>query len=43
MKTIGTKTQWGIIVAVAFISGERYYFMLDKYGGVAMMPASVVE
>lgn len=33
---------WGIIQAVAFLSGERYYFLTGR-GGVAMMPAGVVE
>jgi hypothetical protein len=23
--------------------GERYYFFVDKWGGVAMIPATVVE
>ena len=40
---IGTKTKWGKIAAIRTIEGERYYFMVDKDGGVAMMPANVVE
>lgn len=40
---IGTKTFWGTIKAVRFDCGERYYFMVDKRGDVAMMPADVVE
>ena len=38
---LGSKTKWGKVVAVGWI-GERYYWMIDKYG-VSMMPASVVE
>ena len=34
---------WGKIAAIAFISGERYYFMRGKRGEIAMMPWSVVE
>lgn len=42
---IGTKTPWGRIAAVGFLSGpppERYYWTV-KRGEVAMMPASTVE
>jgi hypothetical protein len=42
MLPIGTKTPWGKIVAVALLSGERYYFMV-KGSDVAMMPADAVE
>lgn len=40
---LNTKTQWGVIKAILLTGGERYYHMIDKYGGVAMMPAAVVE
>lgn len=40
---IGIKTEWGKITAVGITGGERYYWMVDKHGCVAMMPASVVE
>jgi hypothetical protein len=40
---LGTKTRWGKIAAVGFIGGERYYWMIDRYGTVAMMPADAVE
>ena len=40
---LGTKTKWGKITAVGITGGERYYWMVDKHGCVAMMPASVVE
>jgi hypothetical protein len=40
---IGIKTKWGKITAVGITGGERYYWMVDKHGCVAMMPASVVE
>ena len=40
---IGRKTKWGKISAIGIVSGERYYWTVDKYGGVAMMPADAVE
>lgn len=40
---LGTKTQWGKIEMVGITGGERYYWMLDKHGGVSMIPASIVE
>ena len=43
MLKIGTKTKWGKVAMIRTIEKERYYFMIDKYGGVAMMPADVVE
>lgn len=39
---LGAKTKWGKIIAVGYV-GERYYWMIDKYGVVSMMPADVVE
>ena len=41
--SLDSQTKWGRIAAIAWISGERYYFMIDKNGSVAMMPALVVE
>ncbi len=39
-----TETQWGTIKMVGCLSGERYYWIIDKkYGGIAMLPADVVE
>ncbi len=43
MKKLNTKTKFGKIKAIANLSGERYYFMIDKYGTVSMMPACVIE
>lgn len=40
---LGTETKWGTIGAIGTTGGERYYWILDKDGGVAMLPASVVE
>jgi len=40
---LGTKTKWGTIEAVGLTGGERYYWMVDKFGGVAMIPAFMVE
>jgi len=33
---------WGKLVAIRF-DGERYYFFVDAFGVVSMMPASAVE
>ena len=35
--------EWGKIAAIACISGERFYFMVDDNKDVAMMPATLVE
>lgn len=43
MLPIGQKTKWGKIAMIRTIEGERYYFMIDKSGCVAMMPSDVVE
>lgn len=40
---LGTQTKYGIIDAVGALSGERYYWMVDEYKCVSMMPASIVE
>ena len=42
MKPLGTMTRWGRVVMVGWV-GERYYWMVDKHGSVAMMPADIVE
>lgn len=39
---LGAMTPWGKIAAVGVLSGERYYWMLDKHGTISMMPATVV-
>lgn len=39
---LGTRTKWGVVKAVGFADGERYY-MLVLDGHVAMMPGCVVE
>lgn len=38
-----TVKPWGEIIAIAFLSGERYYFLQAKHGGISMMPWSAVE
>ena len=43
MLALGTATQWGRVGAVGYREGERYYFMEDRAGVVALMPAVVVE
>jgi len=40
---IDTETQWGKVAMIRTIEKERYYFMIDKDGGISMMPADVVE
>lgn len=34
---------YGKVSAVGFTLGERYYWITDRAGSVAMLPASVVE
>lgn len=43
MKSLGDTTYWGEIVAIGFMNGERYYWMIDKRGVVSMIPARVME
>jgi len=43
MLCLGDKTRWGVVSMIAILSGERYYWMIDKHGTVSMMPAIVVE
>ena len=41
---IGTIVKpYGTIEAIGLLGCERYYWMVDKRGDVAMMPASVIE
>jgi len=40
---LGTQTKWGKIEMVGITGGERYYWMLDKYKCVSMIPAFMVE
>lgn len=39
---IGALTQWGVIAAIGWTGGERYYWMVDG-NDTAMIPASTVE
>lgn len=34
---------YGTVEAIGLLSGERYYWLIDKHGVVSMMPADVVE
>lgn len=34
---------YGTVEAVSMIDGERYYFLRDGHGTVAMIPADVIE
>jgi hypothetical protein len=43
MISLGTRTKFGKVSAIGFISGERYYFLINKFGVVSMMPAAVIE
>jgi len=40
---LGSKTKWGTIEAVGLTGGERYYWMIDKFKFVSMIPAFMVE
>lgn len=40
---LGTDTRWGKVEMVGWTGGERYYWMLDAGGGVAMIPGFVVH
>ena len=40
---LGTKTEWGKIEMVGITGGERYYWMIDKYKCISMIPAFIVE
>jgi len=40
---LGTKTKWGIIEMVGSLKGERYYWMIDRFKCVSMIPAFMVE
>jgi hypothetical protein len=40
---LGTQTEWGKIEMVVLTGGERYYWMIDKYKCVSMIPAFIVE
>ena len=39
---MGCKTPWGKVVAIGLTGGERYCWMINKWGSVAMIPASEV-
>ena len=40
---IGTETEQGVVQAVGFTGGERYYWLQDKNGTVKMIPAFMLE
>ena len=42
MIMLGTKTIYGEVVAIGWV-GERYYWLVDRHGSVAMIPAIVLE
>jgi len=39
----GTQTRWGTVSAVGTISGERYYWLIDRNSVMSLMPSDVVE
>lgn len=39
---LGTPTYFGKVVAVGWI-GERYYWTLDKWGTISMIPSRLLE
>lgn len=40
---LGSKTKFGIVSMIGNLTGERYYWSIDKHKSVNMMPANVVE
>lgn len=40
---LGTVTEWGTISAIRWDGYERFYILTDEHGGVALLPADVVE
>ena len=40
---LGTKTEYGKIEMIGFVGGERYYWMVDRFGCVSMIPAFMLE
>ena len=43
MLLIGTKTKYGKVSGITCKGGERYYFLIDKYGTVSLLPADLIE
>jgi hypothetical protein len=43
MLLIGTKTKYGKVSGITCKEGERYYFLIDKYGTVSLLPADLLE
>ena len=43
MLPLDSETDMGRVAAVGILSGERYYWLIDKHGVVSMMPADAVE
>ena len=43
MLRLGQCTPWGKIAAIGIREGERFYMMVDKRGGVALIPSLVAE
>ncbi len=42
MKPIGSKTKYGMVVAIGFV-GERYYWIRKRDGVVSLFPAFMIE
>lgn len=40
---MGTSTKYGIVKAISFREGERYYMLINQSGTVSLMPADAVE
>ena len=40
---LGTMTQYGEIVMVGCLQGERYYWMIDHFGVVSMIPDCALD
>ena len=41
--SLGTKTRYGKVQGVQMMHNERYYFLVDSFGNVAYMPATLIE
>jgi hypothetical protein len=43
MLMLGAMTKFGKVSAITFTGGERYYFLIDKFGTVSFLPSDLVE
>jgi len=43
MIMLGTKTKYGTVSGITCKGGERYYFLIDRFGTVSLLPADMLE